>query len=64
MTTLTASRAPHTGNPLKALADFARLFLYARRYEQLFEMNDAQLAARGLSRDGLVRSYITGLGHS
>ncbi len=63
MTTVTANPASRTSNPLKPIVEFARLFGRARRYEQLFAMSDTQLAARGLTRDGLVRSYITGLGH-
>jgi len=62
MTAATASAAftrPHTQG---FLGRFTQLFSHAKRYEQLFEMSDAQLAARGLSRDGLVRSYISGLG--
>lgn len=42
---------------------FFRRFADARRHEALFALSDAQLAARGLSRDGLVKSYIGGLGH-
>ncbi len=34
----------------------------ANRYNYLFQMTDAELAARGLSRDALVRGYISGLG--
>lgn len=44
------------------LGRFAKLFGDARRFEQLFDMSDAELAARGLSRDELVRSYIAGRG--
>ncbi len=34
----------------------------ANGYSELFRMSDSQLAARGLSREGLTRSYISGLG--
>ena len=39
-------------------------FVKAKRFERLFAMNDSQLKSRGLDRDMLVRSYISGLGHS
>lgn len=50
--------------PVSLLSTIANLFRGARRFEQLFDMSDSQLAARGMTRDGLVRSYITGLGHN
>lgn len=34
----------------------------ANHYEALFRQSDADLAKRGLSREGLTRSYISGLG--
>ena len=34
----------------------------ANRYTHLMELSDAQLAARGLSRETLTRSYISALG--
>ena len=42
----------------------AQCFAPADRFEQLFAMNETQLSTRGFSRDGLVRSYISGLGLS
>lgn len=36
----------------------------ARRYELLFDLTDGELAARGLSREALTRSYIAGLAHN
>ena len=66
MSTATATAPSLSARPLmRGLAFLASLpgFLrHAQRYEQLFEMSDAQLQARGLSRDALVRSYISGLG--
>lgn len=44
------------------LKSVAVRFTQAHRYQRLFEMNDHELATRGLCRDGLVRSYISGLG--
>ena len=64
MTADTTTPGSHIGNALKVVTEFAKYFRQAKRYEQLFAMNEAQLAARGLSRDGLVRCYITGLGHN
>ena len=64
MTDVTANAPRRARNPFQAIAQFGRLFTYARRYEQLFAMSDVELAARGLTRDGLVRSYITGLAHA
>ncbi len=34
----------------------------ANSYSKLFQMTDAELASRGLNREGLTRSYISGLG--
>jgi hypothetical protein len=34
----------------------------ANHYNYLFQMSDNELAARGLSRDALARSYISGIG--
>ena len=45
-----------------ALKSAAYTFATARRFEALFDMSDHELAARGLNRDGLVKSYIEGLG--
>ena len=49
---------------IATLKSVAQRFAPAGRYEQLFAMNDTQLASRGFNRDGLVRSYIYGLGLS
>ena len=46
------------------LTKFIALFASTRRFERLFELSDAQLVARGLDRDALVRNYISGIGHN
>jgi len=46
------------------LKSVVRNLTQAHRFEQLFAMSENQLSNRGLNRDALVRSYITGLGHS
>ena len=46
------------------LNTFAKLFSDAQRYQRLFDLSDHELETRGLSRDGLARSYINGLGRS
>ena len=43
---------------------FLHAFTNADRYTRLFSLSDRQLAARGYDRDGLTRSYISGIsGH-
>lgn len=37
------------------------LFRAPGRFEALFSMSDRELTARGYSREGLARSYVTGL---
>ena len=49
---------------MTALKTFANNIRMARTYEGLVSMSKADLAARGLDRDALVRSYITALGHN
>lgn len=63
MTALTSTLSPAFA-PFAAITEFGRLFAHARRYEQLFAMSDAQLAARGLDRDGLSKAYISGIPHN
>lgn len=50
--------------PVSLLATIANLFRGARQFEQMFDLSDRQLAARGLTRDELVRGYISGLGQN
>lgn len=59
--TATATAVRPFAISLEFVSTFFRLFARARRFEQLFEMSDAELARRGLSRDALVRSYISGI---
>ena len=51
-------------SPFAAIGAFFDMFIKARRFKNLFAMDDRQLAAHGLDRDMLVRSYISSLGHS
>ncbi|WP_172293646.1 hypothetical protein [Pseudoruegeria sp. HB172150] len=44
----------------EGLGNFLRSVTSPGRYEDLFSMTDAQLAVRGLSRDGLTRSFLSG----
>ncbi len=64
MATATLTAPIFTARPLALAAAVLGHFLNAHRYEALFAMSDAQLAARGLDRDALVRSFIGGLGHN
>ena len=50
--------------PFALLGSIATSFGEARRFEHLFSLSDADLARRGYDRDGLVRTYISGMGHS
>ncbi|MCP3972582.1 MAG: hypothetical protein GY717_20115 [Rhodobacteraceae bacterium] len=45
------------------LREFARSLTNTHRVEWRYSMTDAELATQGFNRDGLVRSYVTGLGH-
>ena len=59
------SAANHAAlRPFGAVASFFQLVSGARRFEQLFQLTDAELDARGLNRQALVRSYINGLTHN
>jgi len=49
--------------PFALLGTLATSFGRARRYEHLFSLSDAELTRRGLSRDDLVRGYISGFAH-
>jgi len=51
-------------HPLALLHSISESFGRARRFEQLFSLSEAQLAARGMDRDALVRTYIAGLAHN
>jgi len=51
-------------HPIAFMSMLAGSFGRARHYEHLFSLSDAQLNARGLNRDGLVRTYISSLGHN
>ena len=44
------------------LVGFLHAFTRAERYTHLFSLSDRQLAARGYDRDGLTRSFISGIG--
>ena len=50
--------------PFALLGALATSFGHARRYEYLFSLSDAELTRRGLDRDALVRTYISGVAHS
>jgi len=50
--------------PFALLANAVTSFGHTSRYEDLFSLSEAQLKARGLDRDGLVRGYVSSLGHS
>lgn len=47
----------------EGLGNLVTRFAGAGRHEELFSLSDAQLAARGYSRDGLMRSFMAGRGH-
>jgi len=64
MTTATLTAALPNLNVLGFLKAFGNAFVQAKRYERLFAMNDSQLKSRGLDRDLLVRSYISGMGYN
>jgi len=64
MTTATMTATLPAVNFLGFFKSLASAFVQAKRFERLFAMNDSQLKSRGLDRDQLVRSYISGLGHS
>lgn len=57
MSTQVLTSTPDAGI-FAALRGFARSFGLALRYRDLIEMSDAQLAARGLTREGLPREFI------
>ena len=42
-------------------AGFMSAFGPTNRYQSLFSMSDSQLAARGFDREGLQRTFVTGL---
>ena len=46
------------------LSDFSGKFARQDRFDHLFSLSESQLKRRGLDRDALVRSYITGLAKS
>ena len=46
---------------LTPFAVFARVIVDANRFEKLFMLSDRELAARGMDRQHLVRSYLSGL---
>ncbi len=50
--------------PFALLANAVTSLGHTSRYEDLFSLSEAQLKARGLDRDGLVRGYVSSLGHS
>ena len=40
------------------IRSFAELFALAMRYERLFDLSDAELAARGQTRETLAKRFI------
>ncbi|MDJ0630233.1 MAG: hypothetical protein QNJ44_18405 [Rhodobacter sp.] len=52
---------PSFTQPFAILAEAVTRFGRSNRYDYLFSLSDAELARRGLDRDGLVRGYIQGL---
>jgi hypothetical protein len=50
-------------HPFALLGAFAASLGKSSRYEHLFSLSDADLARRGLNRDGLVRGFITGFAY-
>lgn len=51
-------------HPFAILGNLVTAFGHANRFEQLFALSEAELVRRGLDRDALVKSYISGLGHN
>lgn len=47
---------------LAFIGAFTRFFSHSAPARPLLDLSEAELAARGYDRDGLVRSYIVGLG--
>jgi len=47
---------------LTSFMTFARRLSSVGGYQNSFSLSDNELAIRGISRDALVRSYISGLG--
>ncbi|MDJ0827120.1 MAG: hypothetical protein QNJ16_16635 [Rhodobacter sp.] len=51
-------------HPFAVLGNLVTSFGHTGRFEHLFSLSDAELSRRGLDRDALVKSYITGLTHN
>ena len=56
MSTATLAQAHFQGFGL--VRSFAEVFSLALRYERLFDLSDAELEARGLTRDALAKGFI------
>jgi len=50
-------------HPIALLGTITTNFANSRRYEDLFALTDAELKNRGMDREQLVRSFITGVAH-
>lgn len=54
----TATLAAEHLRGFSLIRSFADVFALALHYERLFDLTDAELNARGLTRDGVARSFI------